>query len=306
MVYGPWSTNTKQTMSLHAQLSGTGVALITPFKKDLSVDFDALGKVIDAMIGGGVEYLITLGTTGETPTLEKQEKKDIVNYTFEKVAGRIPVVVGVGGNNTYEVVKDLGYFPLDKAAAVLSAAPYYNKPSQEGIFQHYKAVAEASPKPVILYNVPGRTGRNMSATTTLRLAHEVANVAGMKEASGDMVQCMEILRDKPADFLVVSGDDVLAMPQIACGMDGVISVAANAFPGQFSDMVRAALKHDFKKAKQLNDPLLKAFDLMFAENNPSGVKAFMFEQGLIENEVRLPVVPLSSGLHAAVKQYLGK
>jgi 4-hydroxy-tetrahydrodipicolinate synthase len=229
-----------------------------------------------------------------------------VNYTFEKVAGRVPVVVGVGGNSTHEVVKDLGYFPLDKATAVLSAAPYYNKPSQEGIFQHYKAVAEASPKPVILYNVPGRTGRNMSAATTLRLAHEAANVAGMKEASGDMVQCMEILRDKPADFLVVSGDDALAMAQVACGMDGVISVAANAFPKQFSEMIRAALKHDFKTAKQLNDSLLKAYDLMFAENNPAGVKAFMFEQELIQNEVRLPVVPLSSGLHTAVKQYLNK
>lgn len=291
-------------MSLRSQLTGTGVALVTPFKKDLSVDFDALGKVIDAMIGGGVEYLITLGTTGETPTLEKQEKKDIVTYTFEKVAGRVPVVVGVGGNNTHEVVKDLAYFPLDKAAAVLSAAPYYNKPSQEGIFQHYKAVAEASPKPVILYNVPGRTGRNMSAATTIRLAHEVSNVAGMKEASGDMVQCMEILRDKPADFLVVSGDDALAMSQIACGMDGVISVAANAFPKQFSDMVRAALKSDMALAKKINDPLLKAYDLMFAENNPAGVKAFMFEQGLIQNEVRLPIVPLSTSLHEAVKQYL--
>ena len=282
------------------------MALVTPFKKDLSVDFDALGKVIDAMIAGGVEYLITLGTTGETPTLEKQEKKDIVNYTFEKVAGRVPVVVGVGGNNTAELIKDLSYFPLEKATAVLSAAPYYNKPSQEGIFQHYKTVAEASPKPVILYNVPGRTGRNMSAATTIRLAHEVANIAGMKEASGDMVQCMEILRDVPQDFLVVSGDDALAMAQIACGMDGVISVAANAFPKQFSDMVRAALNSDMATAKKLNDPLLKAYDLMFAENNPSGVKAFMYEQGLIQNEVRLPVVPLSSRLHDAVKKYLGK
>lgn len=291
-------------MSLRTQLTGTGVALVTPFKKNLSVDFDALGRVIDAMIDGGVEYLITLGTTGETPTLEKQEKKDIVTYTFEKVAGRVPVVVGVGGNNTREVVKDLEYFPLEKATAVLSAAPYYNKPSQEGIFQHYKTIAEASPKPVILYNVPGRTGRNMNAATTVRLAHEVANVGGMKEASGDMVQCMEILRDKPADFLVVSGDDALAMPQIACGMDGVISVAANAFPRQFSDMVRAALKSDMATAKQLNDSLLKAYDLMFAENNPSGVKAFMFEQRLIQNEVRLPVVPLSQGLHEAVRQYL--
>lgn len=293
-------------MSLKTQLRGTGVALVTPFKKDLSVDFDALGKVIDAMIAGGVEYLITLGTTGETPTLEKQEKKDIVNFTFEKVAGRVPVVVGVGGNNTAELIKDLSYFPLEKATAVLSAAPYYNKPSQEGIFQHYKAVAEASPKPIILYNVPGRTGRNMSAATTVRLAYEVGNVAGMKEASGDMVQCMEILRDVPQDFLVVSGDDALAMAQIACGMDGVISVAANAFPKQFSDMVRAALNSNMATAKKLNDPLLKAYDLMFGENNPSGVKAFMYEQGLIQNEVRLPVVPLSNGLHDGIKKYLSQ
>lgn len=291
-------------MSLRTILRGTGVALVTPFNSNGSVDYNALGRVIDTMIDGGVEYLITLGTTGETPTLEKEEKKDIVVYTFEKAAGRVPVVVGVGGNNTHEVVKDLSYLPLDKATAVLSAAPYYNKPSQEGIFQHYKAVAEAAPKPVILYNVPGRTGRNMNAATTLRLAHEVNNVAGIKEASGDMVQCMEILRDAPTDFLVVSGDDALAMAQIACGMDGVISVAANAFPKAFSSMVRAALNSNMAQAKQLNDPLLKAYDLMFTENNPAGVKAFMFEMGWIENEVRLPIVPLSKGIHEAIKAYL--
>ncbi|NCT94304.1 MAG: 4-hydroxy-tetrahydrodipicolinate synthase [Chitinophagaceae bacterium] len=290
--------------TLRQQLNGTGVALVTPFTAQHAIDFVALGKVIEAMIAGGVEYLVALGTTGETPALDKQEKKDIVQFTMEKVAGRVPVVVGAGGNNTAELVKELESFPLDQAAAVLSAAPYYNKPSQEGLYQHYKAVAAASPKPVILYNVPGRTGRNMSAATTLRLANEVPNILGIKEASGDMAQCMEILRDKPADFMVVSGDDALALPQIACGMEGVISVAANAFPRAFSDMVRAALRQDFVSAKSLNDPLIKAYDLMFAENNPAGVKAFMFEQGLIQNEVRLPVVPLSSGLHAAVKAYL--
>ncbi|GAC1424290.1 MAG: 4-hydroxy-tetrahydrodipicolinate synthase [Chitinophagaceae bacterium] len=288
------------------QLTGTGVALVTPFEADLKVDFNALGVVIEAMIGGGVEYLVTLGTTGETPTLDKQEKLDIVQYTFEKVAGRVPVVVGIGGNNTNEIIKDLQYFPLDKAAAVLSASPYYNKPSQEGIFLHYKAIAEASPKPVILYNVPARTGRNMTAATTLRLAHDVPNIAGMKEASGDMAQCMEILRDKPKDFLVVSGDDALALPQLACGMDGVISVAANAFPAQFSDMVRTALKYDMVAAKAMNDKLIAAYDLMFAENNPAGVKAFMHEQGLIGNHMRLPVVPLSTRLHEGVRKYLRK
>jgi 4-hydroxy-tetrahydrodipicolinate synthase len=290
-------------MSLRQQLQGTGVALVTPFKTDAQVDFEALGKVIEAMIKGGVEYLVTLGTTGETPTLDKQEKLDIVHYTFEKVAGRVPVVVGIGGNNTQELIKDLHHFPLEKATAVLSASPYYNKPSQEGLFQHYKAIAGASPKPIILYNVPGRTGRNLNADTTLRLANEVPNIAGIKEASGDMAQCMQILRDRPDNFLVVSGDDALALPQLACGMDGVISVAANAFPKQFSDMVRACLKADFKTAKKLNDQLIAAYELMFAENNPAGVKAFMYEEGLLQNVVRLPVVPLSAGLHQKVKAY---
>ena len=293
-------------MSLRTTLQGTGVALITPFSSDLKVDFDSLGKVIDAMINGGVEYLITLGTTGETPTLDKQEKLDIVNYTFEKVAGRVPVVVGIGGNNTAELVNDLHKFPLDKAIAVLSASPNYNKPSQEGIFQHYKVLAAESPKPILLYNVPGRTGRNMTAETTLRLAKEVPNIAGMKEASGDMAQCMQILRDMPEDFLLVSGDDALALPQLACGMHGVISVAANAFPAEFSEMVRQCLKNNFPAAKKINDELLDAYDLMFCENNPSGVKAFMAEQGLIGNHVRLPVVPLSEGVHAKVKAYLKK
>lgn len=293
-------------MSLSTQLQGTGVALITPFTADLKVDFDALGKVIDAMIDGGVEYLVTLGTTGETPTLDKQEKKDIAAYTFERTAGRVPIVVGIGGNNTAELVKELESFPLDKAVAILSASPNYNKPSQEGIFQHYKALAEASPKPILLYNVPGRTGRNMSAATTLKLAHEVPNIAGMKEASGDFAQCMAILRDMPKDFLLVSGDDAIAMPLIACGMSGVISVAANAFPKSFSDMIRLSLKGDFAAAKKINDQLIEAYDLMFVENNPSGVKAFMAEQGLIKNTVRLPVVPLSEGVHAQVKAYLKK
>lgn len=292
-------------MSLKQQLRGTGVALITPFTKEHKVDFDALGKVIDSLINGKVEYLVTLGTTGETPTLDKQEKLDIVNYTFEKVAGRVPVVVGIGGNNTAELVGDLHKFPLDKAVAVLSASPNYNKPSQEGIYQHYKVLAAESPKPILLYNVPGRTGRNMSADTTLRLA-QLPNIAGMKEASGDMAQCMQLLRDIPEDFLLVSGDDALALPQIACGMQGVISVAANAFPSQFSDMVRASLNNDFASAKKINDTLLEAYDIMFAENNPAGVKAFMAEQGLIGNNVRLPVVPLSEGLHARVKTYLNK
>jgi len=293
-------------MSLRETLRGTGVALITPFQSNTSIDYTALEKVIDFVIAGGVEYVVTLGTTGETPTLSKEEKKQVALFTYEKVAGRVPVVVGIGGNNTAELLEELASFPLDKAAAVLSASPYYSKPSQEGLFLHYKALAEASPKPLLLYNVPGRTGRNLSAATTIRLAHEVKNVAGIKEASGDMAQCMEILRDKPDDFLVVSGDDALAFPQIACGMEGVISVAANGFPRPFSDMVRLALKGDLRGAKALNDRLIAGYEIMFAENNPAGIKAAMAENGLIGNYVRLPVVPLSAGLQAKWKEYLAQ
>jgi 4-hydroxy-tetrahydrodipicolinate synthase len=218
----------------------------------------------------------------------------------------VPVIVGVGGNNTRELEGELATLPLDKATAVLSASPYYSKPSQEGLFQHYKALAAASPKPMLLYNVPARTGRNLSAATTIRLANEVKNIAGIKEASGDMAQCMEILRDRPASFLVVSGDDALAMPQIACGMDGVISVAANSFPRVFTDMVRLSLKGDFPGAKLLNDRLIAGYELLFAENNPAGVKAAMYELGLIGNYLRLPVVTLSEGLQKKMKEYVNQ
>ena len=291
-------------MSLRTQLQGTGVAIITPFKATMEVDFDALGKLIDFIIEGGIDYIITLGTTGETPTLDTEEQFDIINYTLEKVHDRVPVVVGVGGNNTKEVMENLQSYPLEKAAAVLCASPYYNKPSQEGIFQHYKNLAVASPKPVILYNVPGRTGSNMTAETTLRLAKEVDNIAGIKEASGNMVQCMHILRDRPDDFIVVSGDDHITLPLIACGMDGVISVVANCFPKDFSDMVRYSLQGDFGAARPLHYKCLEGNDLLFAENNPAGVKAFLFELGLIENILRLPLVPLSDAVHQKVKTYL--
>lgn len=296
----------KNNMNLRDFLRGTGVAIVTPFNKDESVDFDALGKLIDFIISNGIEYIVTLGTTGETPTLDSKEKIAVVEYTFDKINNRVPVVVGIGGNNTRAVVESIKQYPLEKAAAILSAAPYYNKPSQEGIFQHYKAIAAASPKPVILYNVPGRTGRNMEPATTLRLAYEVKNVAGIKEAGNSIPQCMQILRDRPADFLIVSGDDDLVMPELACGIDGVISVAANCFPRQFSDMVRAGLSHDFITAKKLNDPLIEAYNLLFAENNPAGVKAFLYEMGLIKNVLRLPVTALSKEVHDKVKAYLKK
>ena len=293
-------------MSLRKLLQGTGVAIVTPFRSTMEVDYEALGKLIDFIIDNGIEYIVTLGTTGETPTLDTEEKFDIINFTYDKVNNRVPVVVGIGGNNTREVMENLQSYPLEKAAAVLSASPYYNKPTQEGIFQHYKNIADASPKPVILYNVPGRTGSNIAAETTLRLAKEVKNIAGIKEASGNMVQCMHILRDRPEDFLVVSGDDHVTLPLIACGMDGVISVAANCFPKDFSDMVRHCLKGDFGSARPLHYKCLEGNDLLFAENNPAGAKAFLAELGIIKNVLRLPLVPLSEGVHQKIKAYLKK
>lgn len=289
---------------LQQQLRGTGVALVTPFSANGAIDWNALERLIDHVITGGVNYVVSLGTTGETPTLSSEEKLDLIKFTFEKVNKRVPVVVGIGDYNTQDVVKRLQSCPLDEAAAILSVAPYYSKPSQEGIFQHYKAIAEASPKPIILYNVPGRTGRNMTAATTLRIANEVENVIAMKEASGDMQQCMEIIRSKPEGFVVVSGDDGLALPQIACGMDGVISVAANFFAKDFSAMVQAALANNYEEARRLHYKMLEGYDLMFAENNPAGVKAFLAYANIVENTFRLPVVPVSDELHAKIKKYL--
>ncbi len=288
------------------QLKGTGVAIVTPFTQKEAVDFHALGKLIDHIIHGGVNYIVALGTTGETPVLSKEEKKEIIQFAYQHVNNRVPVVIGMGGNDTRALVKDLESFPLEQAAAVLSASPYYNKPSQQGIYEHYKLVAAASPKPVILYNVPGRTGRNMTADTTINLAREVSNIIAIKEASGDLSQCMEILKEKPEGFMVMSGDDNLALAQMACGMDGVISVAANAFPAEFSQMIQHCLAHDFVKAKRLNDQLLDAYTLMFEENNPAGIKAFLKEMGIMENVLRLPLVPLSHSLQVKVKDYLAR
>ncbi len=290
-------------MSVFTQLLGTGVATITPFKKDLSVDFNALEKVINYQIDNGVNYIVTLGTTGETPTLSKEEKVEIINFTVDIVNSRVPIVIGIGGNDTASIIKDLASFPTSNAIAILSASPYYSKPSQEGLYQHYKAIAEASPKPILLYNVPGRTGRNLEAQTTIRLAHDCENIVGIKEATDDMNQCLNILRDRPSDFLMISGDDALILGQIACGFNGVISVAANTFTKLFCAMVNNALAGNFNVARSIHFKLLKGYDLLFAENNPAGAKAFMFEQGLIENVLRLPVTPVSRALHEKIVTY---
>lgn len=291
-------------MSLRDTLRGTGVALVTPFNSGLEVDYNALENLLDFVVRGGVEYVVTLGTTGETPTLTKEEKVEIINFTYSKVSGKVPVVVGIGGNNTKEVIKDIEELPLERATAVLSASPYYSKPSQEGIFQHYSQLAAATTKPLILYNVPGRTGSNIAPSTTLRLANEVENIWGIKEASGNVVQCMKILQNRPAEFLVVSGDDHVTLPLIAAGADGVISVAANCFPKDFSEMVRMCLDYEYRVSRGLHYKMLDGFDLLFEENNPAGVKAFLAELGVIQNHLRLPLVPLSEKVHDKVKQCL--
>ena len=293
----------KLTMSLRKILRGTGVAIITPFKKDLSIDFEALGKVIDYNINNGVEYIVSLGTTGETPVLSTDEKKEIIHFTEKYISERVPMVIGMGGNDTATLIRDLQTYPLNGAVAILSASPYYNKPSQEGIYEHYKAIAAASPKPIILYNVPGRTGRNMNAATTLRLA-QIDNIAGIKEASNDIQQVIEILKYRPEHFAVISGDDDLVLPELACGIDGVISVAANAFPKLFTAMVNFGLNNNFAEAAKINNQLIEVYKLLFIENNPAGVKAFLYEMKLIENVLRLPGVPLSVDLQEQAKKYV--
>ncbi len=281
---------------IQQRLRGTGVALVTPFSANGSVNFNGLEKLIEHNIKGGVEYLVSLGTTGESVTLSAEEKLDVLNFTIEKAAGRVPVVAGFGGNDTAYVIREIEKFHFKGVGAVLSVSPAYNKPTQEGIYQHYKAIAAASPVPVILYNVPGRTASNMKAETTLRLAHEVPNVIGMKEASGDFNQCMQIIKGKPKDFLVVSGDDNITLGLVAYGFDGVISVVGQAFPKIFSEMVRLALKGDFAAARPLHYQLNDITDMLFAEGNPGGVKYALQVLGVCESHLRLPLFDISDEL----------
>jgi len=286
---------------IQTKLRGTGVALVTPFTKSGDVDYQGLENVINHSINGRVEYLVSLGTTGESVTLSKDEKLDILNFTIEKAAERVPVVAGFGGNSTDEVIRDIEKFHFKGVDAILSVSPYYNKPTQEGIYQHYKAIAAVSPKPVILYNVPARTGSNMLAATTLRLANEVENIAGMKEASGDFGQCMQIAKNKPKDFLLVSGDDNITLGLLAYGFDGVISVVGQAFPKIFTEMVRMGLKGDFEKARQLHFQLNDITDMLFVEGNPAGVKCALALQDVCDEFVRLPLVGASDALRAKMK-----
>jgi 4-hydroxy-tetrahydrodipicolinate synthase len=283
---------------------GTGVALVTPFGNDGAVDYAALEKLINHTITGGVNYLVALGTTAETPTISAEEKQDILSFIVEKCNKRVPVVCGIGGNNTAELVHQLKTWNLNGVSAILSASPYYNKPTQEGIYQHFKALAAATELPIILYNVPGRTASNMAASTTLRLARDCKNVVAIKEASGNMAQCMELVMGKPEGFTILSGDDNLALPQIAMGIEGVISVAANCFTKDFTGMVNAALAGNFEEARKLHYKLLPGIDLLFVEGNPAGVKCVLANMGICTDALRLPLVPVSDGTASAIKTFL--
>lgn len=273
-------------------LHGMGVALITPFRPDKSIDFDALARLLEYQIKNGVDYLVVLGTTAETPALTAEERLAVRDFVARRVAGRVPLVLGCGGNCTAAVIEELSRVPVDDYCAVLSVVPYYNKPSQEGIYQHYAAIAKASPLPVVLYNVPGRTGVNMTAETTLRLAREFPDtIIAIKEASGNITQMDDIIKHKPDDFMVISGDDGITFPLITLGAVGVISVIGNAFPKEFAKMVRLALAGDYDSARTIHHRFTELFSLLFVDGNPAGVKSALNAMGFIDNELRLPLVP---------------
>ena len=267
-----------------------GVALITPFKTDESIDFDALARIVEHQIKNGTDYLVVCGTTAETPTLTEKEKDEVTRFVVNVNAGRLPIVLGVGGNNTKAVVEKLQTYDFSGIDAILSVTPYYNKPSQEGLYQHYAAIAKASPLPVVLYNVPGRTGVNMLADTTLRLANEFPNICAVKEASGNFSQIDDIIKNKPAEFMVISGDDGITFPLITLGAVGVISVIGNAFPREFSRMVRLALQGDYESARQIHHRFTELIELLFVEGNPAGVKSMLAVMGFIENKICFPTI----------------
>lgn len=283
--------------------NGTGVALVTPFQQG-KVDFPALERLINHCIDGGVQYLVALGTTGETPTLSTEERHAVLDFVIEKTAKRVPVVAGFGGNNTQALLEQIKARDFEGVDAILSSSPSYNKPSQEGIYQHYMALAEVAPRPIILYNVPGRTSSNMTAATTLRLAHSSDKFVAIKEASGDLGQCMAILKQKPENFSLVSGDDNLTLPLLACGATGVISVVGNAFPKAFSSMVNAGVAGDFETARKLHYQLLDILDLLFVDGNPAGVKAALEILGICHKEQRLPLVDARPETYQALLQHI--
>ncbi len=281
---------------------GTGGAIVTPFKNDSSIDFSALGRIIDHVINGGVNYIVAMGTTGEASTLTKDEKQAVLSFVTESIDKRVPLVAGIGGNNTQEIINRLKELDLTGVDGILSVAPYYNKPGQRGLLQHFKAIATCSPLPVIIYNVPGRTSSNISSDTTLSLAHDCDNIIGIKEASGDMAQIMRIIRGKPENFLVISGDDLFTIPIMAAGGSGVISVLANAWPAECTELVNYTLKNNYRQAREIQFRFLEIIDLLFADGNPSGIKAFLSAMNLCRNNLRLPLVPVSKNIMTRIQK----
>ncbi len=288
------------------KFKGTGVAIVTPFHKHGTVDFTSLGKLIDHIINNGINYIVALGTTGETATLTEKEKIAVTDFIIETTDKRVPIVLGIGGNNTQKLIEQVKETNFDGIDAILSVAPYYNKPQQKGLYYHFKSIADVSPVPMIIYNVPGRTGVNISVETTLKLANEVECIIGIKEASGNLMQIMQIIKDKPKDFLVISGDDALTMPTICAGADGVISVVANAFPKEFSEMVQYALDGKMLKAKELHYKLFDFGNAIFEDGSPAGIKAALEVLDLCQNNLRLPLVKVNKqtllNIHNKVKE----
>lgn len=289
---------------IHTKFTGLGIALITPFNEDESVDYERLGRLVEYQLQNNADYLVVLGTTGETPTLSEEEKTEIVDFVVSKVKGRVPIVLGVGGNNTAAIVKRLQTESFVGIDAILSVVPYYNKPSQEGIYQHYSAIAKASKLPIILYNVPSRTGVNMQVETTIRLAREFDNIIAIKEACGNMDQINDIIKRKPKEFMVLSGDDGIAYPLITMGAQGVISVIGNAFPKEFGRMIRLSLQGEYESAREIHQKFTDLFDLLFVDGNPAGVKCMLSLMGYIDNRLRLPLVPTRMDTYEKIRDVL--
>ena len=287
---------------MNFQLSGAGVALITPFHADERIDHPALGRMVDFMVDGGMDFIVALGTTAETPALGKQDRLEVLDAIRDRLNGRIPLILGMGGNDTHELIEHVNSFDLSGVQALLSVTPYYNRPSQEGLYRHYARLAESTHLPIVLYNVPARTGCNLMADTSLRLARDFPQIVGTKEASGDFGQICRILHERPDGFLVFSGDDLLSLPFLALGAQGVISVIANAYPQTFSEMVRAGLRGKFLEALALHHQLLPAVQGIFSEGSPAGVKSILAHRGIIEPHLRLPLVGVSDALRAALAQ----
>jgi 4-hydroxy-tetrahydrodipicolinate synthase len=292
------------TEKIQDRLRGTGVAIVTPFTKSNAIDFLAFEKILNHTINNGVEYIVLLGTTGESSTISKLEKKTLIEFAVERIDHRVPLVLGMGGNSTSDLVLSIHGTPFKDIDAILSVCPYYNKPSQEGIYQHFKIVAEASPVPVILYTVPSRTSSNISANTTLKLAHDFSNIIGIKEASGNFDQIFQVLKHRPEDFLVISGDDAITLPLLALGADGVISVVANVTPAKFSEMVRLGLNGDFIFARKIHFELIELINALFLDGSPSGIKAALNILEFCEEIVRLPLAPVNKDVHKLIKKQI--